>query len=425
MARTVFIIVVMALSACTTVPEENAVVVSEPVVDVTETGTVIEADGAGTAGEATADGFKVGFLAPLSGEHGGPGHSLLDAATLALFDVGRGDIELVVADTAHGAAAAARQVVIAGADAVIGPVLPRSVNEAVAILAGPERKVFALSSGGAAGGAGILVMGHTADHQVTRLVNHAVATGNVRLALLAPRSPFGERMAGLLRGAVGEAGGFVTAEVFHDPSGTDIDAAVAALAATRVDPGDIDRAISRLQDQGGPAAAVAIERLRGSAGLRAFDAVFLPGSSRLLARIAAWMGHHGFRAGDVQLFGLNALDDAALFREPVMNGAWFAVPPDAGRSAMLSRFRDTFGYDPGDAVTTAYDTMALVSATLSGPQPRRIDDWRGFGGIDGLFRFRADGRTERLLAIMRITPAGPVIEAPAPAAFTPLPGPGA
>ncbi len=423
MTRTFFIIVALALAACKTVPE-NAAVVSEPESVVEETGPVSEPDEAGIATES-ANGYKVGFLVPLSGEHGGLGRSLLDAATLALFDVGRDDIEFVVADTAYGGAAAARQVVSAGVDAVIGPLQARSIDEAAGILAGPKGHVFALTSGPVAADAGILVMGHTPDQQVRRLVHHAVATGNVRFALLAPRSPFGERMAGILRRAVAEAGGLVTAEVFHDPAGNDIDAAVAALAATPVHPGDTARAIAWLQDQEGLAAEVAIERLLGPANQRAFDAVFLPGSSPLLQRIAAWMGHHDFLAGDVQLFGLDTLDDAALFREPLMNGAWFAVPPDAGRSAMLGRFRDSFGYDPGDAVTPAYDAMALVSAVISGPRQRQIGDWRGFGGIDGLFRFLADGRTERQLAVMRITPTGPVVEDAAPAAFAPPADPGA
>ena len=422
MIRAFFILVALVLAACQTVPKKAAVV-SEPETVVEELGPVADPDEVSTATESATAGYKVGFLVPLSGEHGGLGRGLLDAATLALFDIGRDDIELVIADTANGAAAAARQVAAAGVDAVIGPLLARSVDEAAAILHGPDRLVFALSSDPA--GAGILVMGHTFDHQVRRLVSHAVATGNVRFALLAPRSPFGERMAGLLREAVAETGGFVTAEVFHDPAGNDVDAAVAALASTPVLPGDIERAVASLQDQGGLAAEVAIERLLGSEDLRAFDAVFLPGSGPLLQRTAAWMGHHDFRAGDVQLFGLGSLDDQALFREPVMNGTWFAVPPDAGRSAMLSRFRGTFGYDPGDPVTPAYDAMALVSAVISGPRQRQITDWRGFGGIDGLFRFRGDGRTERQLAIMRITPAGPVIEDPAPAAFDPTAHPGA
>ena len=422
MTRTFFILVALVLAACQTVPKKAAVV-SEPETVVEESGPVAEPDEAGAAIESITAGYKVGFLVPLSGELGGLGRGLLDAATLALFDIGRDDIELVVADTARDAAAAARQVAAAGVDAVIGPLLARSVDEAAAILAGPDRHVFALSSDPA--GAGILVMGHTPEHQVRRLVSHAVATGSVRFALLAPRSPFGERMAGLLREAVAEAGGFVTAEVYHDPAGNDVDAAVATLASTPVLPGDMERAVAMLQDQGGLAAEVAIERLLDSGSLRAFDAVFLPGSIPLLQRTAAWMGHHDFRAGDVQLFGLGTLDDPALFREPVMNGTWFAVPPDAGRSAMLSRFRDTFGYDPGDPVTPAYDAMALVSAVISDPWQRQITDWRGFGGIDGLFRFLGDGRTERQLAVMRITPAGPVIEDPAPAAFAPPADPGA
>ena len=410
-----FIPLVLVLVSCQTVPKQAAVV-SEPETVAEEPPPVSE-----PAGETAATGHKIGVLLPLSGERGGEGHALLDAATLALFDISRDDIDLVVADTADGAAAAARQVVAAGVDAMIGPLLDRSVGEAAPVLAGTGRHVLALSSGPAV--PGILAMGHTPDQQVRRLVGHAMATGHVRFALLAPASSFGERMAGLLRTAVAEAGGLVTAEVFHDASGSDIDAAVATLAATRLDPTDTDRAVAWLRNQEGLAAEVAIERLLGSDRLRAFDAVFVPASSLLLQRIAAWMGHHGFRAGEVQLFGLETLDDPALFREPLMDGTWFAVPPDAGRSAMLGRFRDAFGYEAGDSVTIAYDAMALASAIVSGQ--RQITDWRGFGGIDGLFRFLADGRTDRQLAIMRITPTGPVIEDPAATAFTPPPDPGA
>ena len=41
----------------------------------------------------------------------------------------------------------------------------------------------------------------------------------------------------------------------------------------------------------------------------------------------------------------------------------------------------------------------------------------GFAGIDGLFRFRADGTNERGLAVMRVTPTGGQIISPPPRAF--------
>jgi branched-chain amino acid transport system substrate-binding protein len=43
----------------------------------------------------------------------------------------------------------------------------------------------------------------------------------------------------------------------------------------------------------------------------------------------------------------------------------------------------------------------------------------GFGGTDGVFRFRPDGTNERGLAVMQVTPGGAQIVSPAPRSFAP------
>ena len=364
-------------------------------------------------------GRQVGLLVPLSGTHGNLGRELLDAASLALFDIGRDDIELVVADTGDGdAQRAARQVLAARVDVVIGPLFARSVQDAAPVLRASGRNTFVLSSDLGVAEPGIFVMGHASENQVERLVAHAVTAGHLRFAVLAPHSAYGERMAEALRKAAREAGGLVTAEVFHDPDGAGIDESVLKLADTPVRQSDVDAALAALRDSGNLAAELAIERLSGPGRLRAFDALLVPESGPLMQRIAAWMGYHDIDSSDIQLLGLESWNDPALFREPVMNGAWFAIPPDSGRNILLKRFREIFGYETKSPVTLAYDAMALVSALAAGNVERSITDWRGFGGLDGPFRFNSDGRSERQLAIMRITPDGPVTEDPAPTGFT-------
>ncbi len=364
-------------------------------------------------------GGQVGLLVPLSGAHGNLGRELFDAASLALFDIGRDDIELVVADTGNGdAERAARQVLAARVDVVIGPVFSRSVQDAAPVLRASERNTFVFSSDLAVAEPGIFVMGHASENQVKRLVDHAVAAGHLRFAVLAPRSAYGERMAETLRKAAREAGGLVTAEVFHDPDGAGIDESVMKLADTPVRQSDVDAALAALRNSDSLAAEMAIERLSDPGRLLAFDALLVPESGPLMQRIAAWMGYHDIDSNDIQLLGLDTWNDPALFREPVMNGAWYAMSPDSGRSTLLRRFRETFGYEAKSPVTLAYDAVALVSALVAGNAERSITDWRGFGGLDGPFRFNSNGRSERQLAIIRITPDGPVIEDPAPTGFT-------
>ena len=364
-------------------------------------------------------GRHVGLLVPLSGAHANLGRELLDAVYLALFDLGRDDIELVVADTGdEDAERAARQVLAARVDVVIGPLFARSVRDAAPVLRASERNTFVFSSDLAVAEPGIFVMGHASENQVERLVAHAVSVGHLRFAVLAPRSTYGERMAEALRKAAREAGGLVTAEVFHDPDGAGIDESVLKLADTPVRQSDVDAALAALHDSDSLAAEMAIEHLSGPGRLLAFDALLVPESGPLMQRVAAWMGYHDIDSNDIQLLGLDTWNDPALFREPVMNGAWFAMPPDSGRSTLLRRFRKTFGYEAESPVTLAYDAMALVSALATENAERSITDWRGFGGLDGPFRFNSDGRSERQLAIMRITPDGPVIEDPAPTGFS-------
>jgi branched-chain amino acid transport system substrate-binding protein len=51
--------------------------------------------------------------------------------------------------------------------------------------------------------------------------------------------------------------------------------------------------------------------------------------------------------------------------------------------------------------------------------PETLTNPSGFSGIDGLFRFRADGTNERGLAVMRVAAAGGQIISPAPRSFGP------
>ena len=66
--------------------------------------------------------------------------------------------------------------------------------------------------------------------------------------------------------------------------------------------------------------------------------------------------------------------------------------------------------------------MALVAALSRTQGGQRftsdvLTNQSGFAGIDGLFRFRADGTNERGLAILRVTANGAQTVAPPPKSF--------
>jgi ABC-type branched-subunit amino acid transport system substrate-binding protein len=72
--------------------------------------------------------------------------------------------------------------------------------------------------------------------------------------------------------------------------------------------------------------------------------------------------------------------------------------------------------------TLAYDATALVAALVKTQGPQRFSEEvltnpSGFAGIDGVFRFRADGTNERGLAVLRVGSSGGQVVSAAPKSF--------
>jgi len=106
-----------------------------------------------------------------------------------------------------------------------------------------------------------------------------------------------------------------------------------------------------------------------------------------------------------------------------LQGGWYAAPDSAGFRNFSVRYRSRYGQDPVRTATLAYDAVALVAALVKTQGTQRftepvLTNPSGFAGIDGLFRFRADGTNQRGLAVLRVTPTGGQIISPPPRVFT-------
>jgi len=126
----------------------------------------------------------------------------------------------------------------------------------------------------------------------------------------------------------------------------------------------------------------------------------------------------------VQLLGTELWHDEATFAEPALIGGWFAAPPEAAWMHFRNRYRSAFGADPPRLAALGYNAVALIAALArspSGPDFSRaaLTDEAGYAGIDGIFRFRADGVAERGLAVYRVAVHAFEVLDPAPAAFGP------
>jgi hypothetical protein len=123
--------------------------------------------------------------------------------------------------------------------------------------------------------------------------------------------------------------------------------------------------------------------------------------------------------GALQIAGGAALGEAAVREPRRLAGALYAAADPVARRGFEQRFRRRFGRAPGRLAGLGYDAAYLgavlaAEGRLSVPEVERRS---GFLGVDGLFRFGADGVVERALAVIQATPGGPFVVAPGPRTF--------
>ena len=109
------------------------------------------------------------------------GEDLVDAAQMALFDVGRTDLELLPRDTGDEpgkAEAAARSALDAGAELLLGPVYGRSAQSVAPVAAGRGVNVISFSNDASVARPGLYVLGFRPEEQVDRICVRRGARAN-------------------------------------------------------------------------------------------------------------------------------------------------------------------------------------------------------------------------------------------------------
>ncbi len=353
----------------------------------------------------------VALLLPLSGPNATLGRALLDAASLATFDIGSEGFVLLPRDTAgtpDGAAAAAQAAVGAGARLILGPLFATEVP-AVAGVAGPAGiNVVSLSNDRAVAGPGVFVLGLSPQGQVQRVVGFAASRGLRNFAALVPNNSFGTVVEEAFRGSVAATGGQVAMVEHYDP-GADATPAVRRVAAYAARSGG-----ASTDQPGSPAAA--------GAGSGALDAVLLPDFGDRLLSIAPLLPYYDVDPAQVKFLGTALWEDPRVTREPALAAGWFAAPPPAARADFVKRYTDVYGHAPPRLATLAYDATALAAVLARNTggadfSAEAIANPNGYAGTDGIFRFRTDGTAERGLAVLEVRRDGFRILSPAPEDF--------
>lgn len=332
---------------------------------------------------------KVALLAPLSGKHAKLGQSMLNAAQIALFDIGHSNYQLIPKDTRgtpDGARSATQEATKEGAQLILGPLFAESVRAAKPIAAQSRINMLAFSTDWTLAGANTFIMGFLPFDQVERLTKY-VATNNMkRVGIMASNDNYGRAVTNAFNNLAGRYGlQTVTSQNFNPRSrnlGPDI------------------RSFAKYDTR------------KATNAPSPYDAVLMPVGGQTAVTVANLMTQYDLPPNSVKRLGTGLMDDTGLAGEPGLNGTWFAAPSPNLRRDFEQKYMNTYARKAPRLATLAYDATAL-SAILAqrGLQnegrpyfdKQSLMNPNGFFGIDGIFRFRPDGTAERGLAILEFS----------------------
>ncbi len=311
-----------------------------------------------------------------------------NAAEMALAEFQNPNVQLLIKDdggSAQGAQQGTQQALDEGAEIILGPLFSTSVPAAAQLAQTRNVSIIAFSTDSSVARRGVYLLSFLPESDVNRIIEYAASTGKRSFAAMVPENAYGNVVEAAFKQAVGRRGGRIVAFEKYGP------------------------------DRSGAARNVA-------QSLRTADALFIADDGDAVVSVAAALTAAGANLKNVQLLGTGLWDNPRVFASAALQGGLYAAPDPSGFRSFAGRYRAKFGGDPVRTATLAYDAVALVAALArtQGAQrfsPETLTNPSGFAGIDGLFRFRADGTNERGLAVMRVASGGGQPVAGSPKSF--------
>ena len=342
---------------------------------------------------------KVAVLLPLSGKKKTAelGKTLKQAGELAMFDFDNPNVVFLPKDTKgtpQGAREAANAAVRARASLILGPLFSSSVSAAAPVAKAAQIPMISFSNDRKAAGDGVYLLSFMAGRDVERIVSYTIAQGKRRFAALIPKSNYGRIVQVAFEQAVSRHGGEIIAmETFPlDANGMLKPVKkISQLAQTK------DGAVPQI------------------------DALFIPAGRKIIPTLSPILPYFDIDTKAVQVIGTGVWNYDGIGREKPLHNAWFPSPDPKGWREFAKRYSATYGASPPRLASLSYDAVSLaVALSRNGGRYSSADLTRasGFAGVDGLFRLRRDGTSDRGLAILGVQKFGFRVVDPAPSTFT-------
>ena len=316
---------------------------------------------------------KIGALLPLSGEQEKIGKNMLAAMQLAISDLAANNFKIVPIDSELPEEQIISEIIANKVDVVLGPTFSKDAKRMIQYIESGKKCYITFSNDRELSNHGCLMMiGFMPEESVKHLLLEAINKGYDLYAIL-PNDKYGEIIGNFIRSYSQSNRLKLKAIEIYDDS---------TVASGRNSKAAFEAIKSKIESDASSE-----------------KALFIPDVNALKANIELLPNTK------VQYLGSNQWEDENLYKEPLIQGAWFASAPKKFRDKFENRYFANFKSKPYKISALAYDAAAFVITVHKMEKQINksgLTDPLGFFGITGAFRFLNDGTNERMLSIFEI-----------------------
>ncbi len=346
-------------------------------------------------GEVIGTGnVRVALLVPstIPGGAAAVAKELRNGAALAMQDFGSGRVQLVVKDTKGQAAVAqtvANEAIGEGASLILGPLFAANVSAASGITLPANIVTLAFSTDTSVARRGVYLFSYTPQDDTKRIISYAGSLGRRSIAAFLPNNAEGSLRERVLREMAGK-NGILLNIMKYDRTPTGVEKAV----------------------------------LEGVGIVQTSDSIYLPEGGPIPSLILAGLKRNGAKISEKTILGSGNWETVKT-SDSVVSGAYYPGRDISKFNEFAGRYQGKFGSRPGVQAALAYDAMTLAAefVRLRGDgktafSTQTFENPNGFQGVNGAFRIRSDGTTQRGLAIYQIQGGKGVLAEPAVSRFS-------
>ena len=334
--------------------------------------------------------FKIGLLVPLTGSFSYLGNTISGGSELAFFKMRNPNIELLYFDTAGGEQAvnAANEAISNNVDVVIGPLFSDSVSAVKPLLKASNIPVLSFSNNIDVAEPGVWVLGYLPEHQISQLVDFAVARGKQNFGILSSNSQLGKKITKAAMNQLADYG--LSARTVFE--------------LDNISQMEQEELLSQIKTF-----AKYVDTSKDPLTLPppAYDAVIIAGNTDFILQVAPILSYYDLGPDRALFMGIDKWNQPKMLNEPSLQNAILTLPKRPAEEKFNNVWQSEFTFESNDLAKISFDASALVIATAVANAPIPLADdlatQPGFIGFSGQFKLSKSGLTERVFEIMEIS----------------------